>query len=84
MKRYVAEALGTFAFVICGEGSIVIDRQTKGGVRYVGTAVIFGVIVMAMKFALGNISGARLNHAVTIAFILAKRFKLRQSLPLPF
>ena len=46
-----------------------------------GIAITFGFIVMAMIYALGNISGAHLNPAVTIAFTLAKRFQLKQVLP---
>ncbi len=81
MKKYVAEALGTFALVFCGTGAIVIDQQTNGAVTHVGIAITFGFIVMAMIYTLGNISGAHLNPAVTIAFTLAKRFQLKQVLP---
>lgn len=81
MKKYVAEALGTFAVVFCGTGAIVIDQQTNGAVTHVGIAITFGFIVMAMIYTLGNISGAHLNPAVTIAFTLAKRFQLKQVLP---
>ena len=81
MKRYVAELLGTFALVFCGTGAIVIDQQTNGAVSHVGIAITFGFIVMAMIYTLGNISGAHLNPAVTIAFTLAKRFELKQVLP---
>ena len=81
MKKYVAEALGTFALVFCGTGAIVIDQQTNGAVTHVGIAITFGFIVMAMIYTLGNISGAHLNPAVTIAFTLAKRFQLKKVLP---
>ena len=80
-KKCVAEALGTFALVFCGTGAIVIDQQTNGAVTHVGIAITFGFIVMAMIYTLGNISGAHLNPAVTIAFTLAKRFQLKQVLP---
>ena len=81
MKKYVAEALGTFALVFCGTGAMVINQQTNGGVTHVGISITFGFIVMAMIYTLGNISGAHLNPAVTIAFTLAKRFQLKQVLP---
>ena len=81
MNRYVAELIGTFALVFCGTGAIVINEQTNGAVSHVGIAITFGLIVMAMIYSLGNISGAHLNPAVTIAFTIAGRFKLKQVFP---
>jgi aquaporin Z len=78
MKRYVAEILGTFAMVFCGTGAIIINQQTNGAITHVGVAITFGLIVMAMIYALGHISGAHLNPAVTIAFTLAKKFEVKQ------
>jgi aquaporin Z len=73
MNKYIAELIGTFALVFCGTGAIVINQQTDGAVSHVGIAITFGLIVMAMIYTLGSISGAHLNPAVTIAFTLAKR-----------
>ncbi len=81
MNRYVAELIGTFALVFCGTGAIVINEQTNGAVSHVGIEITFGLIVMAMIYSLGNISGAHLNPAVTIAFTFAGRFKLKQVFP---
>lgn len=80
MNKYLAEFIGTFSLVFCGTGSIVIDQQTNGAVTHVGIAMSFGLIVMVMIYALGNISGAHMNPAVTIAFAIAKRFPLNQVL----
>jgi len=81
MNKYVAELIGTFALVFCGTGAIVINQQSGGVVTHVGIAITFGFIVMAMIYALGDISGAHMNPAVTIAFTLAKRFSLKQLCP---
>lgn len=81
MNKYIAEVLGTFALVFCGTGAIVINEQSGGVITHVGVAITFGLIVMAMIYALGGISGAHMNPAVTIAFTVAKRFPLKQVLP---
>ncbi len=81
MRKYVAEVTGTFALVFCGTGAVIINEQTNGSVTHVGIAITFGLIVMAMIYALGNISGAHFNPAVTIAFSVAKRFPLKEVLP---
>lgn len=81
MRKYVAEIIGTFALVFCGTGAIIINQETNGGVTHVGIAITFGFIVMSMIYALGNISGAHLNPAVSIAFAIAKRFPGKELLP---
>lgn len=81
MRRYSAEFIGTFALVFCGTGAIIINHESSGAVSHVGVAITFGLIVMAMIYALGDISGAHLNPAVSIAFTLAGRFPLKQLLP---
>lgn len=81
MSKYIAELIGTFALVFCGTGAIVINEQSNGAVTHVGIAITFGLIVMAMIYALGDISGAHMNPAVTIAFAIVKRFPLKQVLP---
>ncbi|HYC86273.1 MAG TPA: MIP family channel protein [Chryseosolibacter sp.] len=84
MKKYFAELIGTFALVFCGTGAIVVDQETSGAVSHIGIAFTFGLIVMVMIYALGPISGAHLNPAVTIAFWVAKRFPPGQILPYIF
>lgn len=81
MKKWVAECIGTFALVFCGTGAIIIDQETHGAVTHPGIAMTFGLIVMCMIYALGNISGAHLNPAVSIAFTVAGKFPLRQLPP---
>ena len=81
MRKYVAETIGTFALVFCGTGAIIINQETGRTITHVGIAITFGLIVMAMIYSLGSISGAHLNPAVSIAFTIAKRFPLKQLLP---
>lgn len=77
LRKSVSEIIGTFALVFCGTGAIVIDNITKGGVTHVGVSITFGLIVMAMIYGLGDISGAHLNPAVSIAFALSGRLPLK-------
>src|SRR5688572_26026219 len=81
MKKCVAEILGTFALVFCGTGAIIVNQETSGVVTHPGIAFTFGLIVMVMIYALGPISGAHFNPAVTIAFTVARRFPAKQILP---
>lgn len=81
LRKSVSEILGTFALVFCGTGAIIIDKETGGAVSHVGVAVTFGLIVMAMIYGLGEISGAHLNPAVSIAFSLAGRLPARALAP---
>lgn len=81
MKKYLAESIGTFALLFCGTGAIIINQQSGGVITHVGVALTFGLIVMAMIFSLGNISGAHMNPSVTTAFVMAGQFKLTKALP---
>jgi aquaporin Z len=74
MKRLTAEFLGTFGLVFAGTGAIVIDNASHGTVTHVGVAITFGLIVLAMIYAFGDVSGAHLNPAVSTAFAVARRF----------
>ena len=81
MKRACfAEFLGTAALVFAGTGAIVINDTTHA-ITHVGVAMTFGLIVLAMIYTLGDISGAHLNPAVTFAFWRARRFDGAKVLP---
>jgi aquaporin Z len=81
MKKYLAELIGTFALVFCGTGAVIINEVTGGAVSHVGVALTFGSIVLAMIYAVGDISGANLNPAVTFGFWLAGRLPAREIFP---
>jgi aquaporin NIP len=84
MRKYISEIIGTFAIVFCGTGAIIINQETNGVISHDGIAFTFGMIVMSMIYALGNISGAHFNPAVTIAFAVAKKFEIKEVLPYIF
>lgn len=81
MKKYTAEFIGTFALMFCGTGAMTINEVMNGVVTHIGVAITFGLIVMAMIYTLGEVSGAHLNPAVTIAFAVNKNFAWKEVVP---
>ncbi len=73
MKKLYAEVLGTFALVFAGTGAIIVNEASAGAISHVGVALTFGLVVLAMIYTFGDISGAHFNPAVTIGFWAAGR-----------
>ncbi|MGH8163147.1 MAG: aquaporin, partial [Rhodanobacteraceae bacterium] len=80
-RRYLAEFFGTFSLVFAGTGAIVIDEVSGGAVTHLGVGLTFGLVVMAMIYAVGDVSGAHLNPAVTVGFCAARRLPAAQVAP---
>jgi MIP family channel proteins len=73
LRSLVAEAIGTFTLVFAGCGAIMVNAKT-GQLGHVGIAISFGLVIMAMIYAVGHVSGAHFNGAVTFAFALTLHF----------
>ncbi len=80
MKKYWAELIGTFILVFAGTGAIVIN-ELYASVTHLGVGLTFGLVVMTIIFSIGEISGAHINPAVSIAFWVSKRMDGKEVLP---
>lgn len=78
-RAKACEGLGTFALVFFGTGAIIVDQTQGGMIGHVGIAWTFGLVVMAMIFTFGPVSGAHLNPAVTLGLVAAGRFPLTKA-----
>jgi aquaporin Z len=78
LKKLLAEFGGTFFLVFAGTGAIIINQETGGSIGHIGICLVFGVIVCAMVYAFGNVSGAHLNPAVTFSLWSAGKIDLKE------
>ena len=76
-EALIAEFLGAFFLVFFGCGAVIVNDLFGGELGQIGISIVFGFVVMAVIYSFGNVSGAHINPAVTIAFCFAGRFDLK-------
>jgi aquaporin NIP len=78
-RHAAAEGFAALALVFAGCGAIVANERYDGALGAVGVSLVFGLIIMAMVYATGHLSGAHINPAVTVAFTLTRHFAVRDA-----
>ena len=81
LPRYAGELVGTFVLVVVATGVVVANQTADGAISHVGVAIATGLVVTALIYALGHLTGAHLNPAVSLAFAVGRHFPLRDLLP---
>lgn len=77
LKKYIAEAIGTFVLVLFACGTAVVTGcSTENIPAYIATALAFGLVIVAMAYSIGNVSGCHINPAVSLAMLISKKMSL--------
>ncbi len=79
IKKYIAECIGTMVLVLfaCGTAAVVGCSTLKADTAYLLTALSFGLVIVAMAYSIGNISGCHINPAVSIAMLVSKKMSTK-------
>lgn len=78
IKKYVAEVIGTCVLVTFGCGTAVaVGCASDAGSGYLVTALAFGLVIVAMAYSIGNISGCHINPAVSLAMLIRKQLSVK-------
>lgn len=80
-RAAIAEGIGTMILVFAGTGAVMVNQISNGAIAHLGISFVFGGVVAALIYALGHISGAHFNPAVTLAFWTSGFFPKSQVLP---